>query len=131
MAGAGFKSLLLICLLNLTLTTKLASHTLQFALKYHVFLNSLWAQIRDHIHCSLRCGGHILYCSRIRKNVTENTQTDREPTDRESNYRDHSNRQWIVVLSGPVMTIMAEGNMNFIVNISYSKTTSQNIFLNK
>ena len=31
-AGAGFKGPLLICLLNLTLTTKLASHTLQFAM---------------------------------------------------------------------------------------------------
>ena len=30
-AGAGFKGPLLICLLNLTLTAKLASHTLQFA----------------------------------------------------------------------------------------------------
>ena len=31
---AGF-----ICLLNLTLNEKLASYTLQFVLKYHVFLN--------------------------------------------------------------------------------------------
>ena len=32
-AGAGFKGLLLICLINLTLTAKLASHTSQFAVR--------------------------------------------------------------------------------------------------
>ena len=37
-AGAGFRGPLLICLLNLTLNEKLASHTLQFVSKYHVFL---------------------------------------------------------------------------------------------
>ena len=37
-------------------------------------------QTRDHIHCSSQCGGHILYCSRIIKNVTENREqkTDRQ-----------------------------------------------------
>ena len=38
-AGASFRGPLLICLLNLTLNEKSASHTLQFALKDHVFLN--------------------------------------------------------------------------------------------
>merc|ERR1711867_119823 len=51
-AGAGFRGPLLICLLNLTLNEKSASHILQFVSKYHVFLNSLWAQIWDHTHCS-------------------------------------------------------------------------------
>ena len=37
-AGAGFRGPLLICLLNLTLTVKSASHTLQFVLKDYVFL---------------------------------------------------------------------------------------------
>ena len=37
-AGDGFRGPLLICLLNLTLNKKSASHTLQFASKYHVFL---------------------------------------------------------------------------------------------
>ena len=32
-AGAGFKGLLLICLINLTLTAKSASHTSQFAVR--------------------------------------------------------------------------------------------------
>ena len=49
-AGAAFRSPLLKCLLNLTLNKKSSSHTLQFASKYHVFLNSLWAQIWDHTH---------------------------------------------------------------------------------
>ena len=39
MAGAGFRGPLLICPLNLTLNKKSASHSLQFATKYHVFLN--------------------------------------------------------------------------------------------
>ena len=38
MAGAGFRGPLLICLLNLTLTVKSASHTSQFVLKEYVFV---------------------------------------------------------------------------------------------
>ena len=57
-----------IYVLELTLTANSGSHTSQFG-----------------------SGSHILYCSRIRKNVTENRQTDREQTDSESNYRSHSN----------------------------------------
>ena len=38
-AGAGFRGPLLVCLLNLTTNEKSASHTLQFASKYYVFLN--------------------------------------------------------------------------------------------
>ena len=41
-------------------------------------------QTRDHIHCSLVCSGHILYCSKIRKNVTENRQTDQQTDNRQS-----------------------------------------------
>ena len=37
---------LLICLLNFTLKQKSSWHSLQFALKYHVSLDSLWLQIR-------------------------------------------------------------------------------------
>ena len=43
---------LLICLLNFTLKEKSSCHSLQFALKYHVFLDSLWPQIREHTHRS-------------------------------------------------------------------------------
>ena len=49
-AGAGFGGQLLICLLNLTLNKILALHLLQFPWKYHVFLDSLRPQIRDHTH---------------------------------------------------------------------------------
>ena len=90
-AGASFRGLLIICLLNLTLNEKSASHALQFALKYHVFLNQPSAQTWDHIHHSLRCSSHILYCSRIRKKC-DREQTDRQTENRESNYRGHSNR---------------------------------------
>jgi len=104
-AGAGFRGLLLIYLLNLTINKKLASQTLHFASKYQVFLNQLSAQTRDHIHRSSRYGGHILYCSRIRKNVTENgEQMDRQKDNRESNYRGQSNHRWIVGLSGPILS---------------------------
>ncbi len=49
-AGAGFGGPLLIYLLYLTHNKKLSSHSLQFLLKYHVFLYLLRAQIRDHTH---------------------------------------------------------------------------------
>ena len=49
-AGAGFGGPLLICLLNLTLNKKSSLHSLQFMSKYHVFLDSLWLQIREHTH---------------------------------------------------------------------------------
>ena len=51
-AGASFRGPLQMYILNLTLNEKLASHILQFASKYHVFLNSLWPQIREHTHRS-------------------------------------------------------------------------------
>ena len=79
-AGASFGGPLLICLFKLTLCANSGSHTLQ-----------------------LECSSHILYCSRIRKNVTENKeQTDRLTDNRESNYRGHSIDQWIIGLSGPI-----------------------------
>ena len=51
-------------------------------------------------------GGLISYCSRIRKNITyrirKNVTENRQRTEnRESNYRGHSNRQWIIGLKGP------------------------------
>ena len=49
-------------------------------------------------------GGLILYWSRIRKFITHREQTEnREQTDREFNYRGHSNPRWIVGLSGPIL----------------------------
>ena len=49
-AGAGFGGPLLLCLLNLTLNEKSSLHSLQFASKYHVSLDSLWQQIREHTY---------------------------------------------------------------------------------
>ena len=42
--------LLQICRLNLTLNEKLSLHSLQFALKYHVSLDSLRPQIQEHTY---------------------------------------------------------------------------------
>ena len=81
----------LMCLVNLTLTTKSASHTSQFV---------------------RQCGGHILYCSRIRKNVT-----DRQTENRQTNYRGHSNPRWIAGLSGPIIIIVLSLVLYIPVNI--------------
>ena len=48
MAGAGFGGPLLICLLKFTLNEKSLAHSLQFGMKYHVYSDSLQAQIREH-----------------------------------------------------------------------------------
>ena len=47
-AGASFGGPLLICLLKFTLNEKLLAHSLQFGTKYHVYSDSLWAQITEH-----------------------------------------------------------------------------------
>ena len=44
---------------------------------------------------------HILYCSRIEKILRE------QRTDKETNYRGHSNPQWIVGLSEPIALILS------------------------
>ena len=51
------------CLLNLTLNKESVSHSLQFVSKYHVFLDSLRAQIRDHTHRNW--GPAALYCTGV------------------------------------------------------------------
>ena len=79
---------LLICLLNLTLNKESLLNTLQFV-----------------------CDGHISHCSRIRKNVTENTPTQNPQTDRESNYRGYFNRRWIDGLSGPTEKVNTETSL--------------------
>ena len=47
-AGTGFGDPLLICLLKFTLNEKSLAHSLQFGTKYHVYSDSLWAQITEH-----------------------------------------------------------------------------------
>ena len=75
-AGAGIRGPLLICLLNLTLNAKLSSYSSQFKLKYHILLNSLWVQIRDHIYRSL--GLAAIYYTTVRLEKSNREQTDRE-----------------------------------------------------
>ena len=88
MAGAGFRGPLLICLLNLTLNKKSVSDSLQFASKYHVFLDSLWPQIRDHTHHNL--GQAAIYYTGVEFKKMQ--YTHREQTEnRENNYRGPSN----------------------------------------
>ena len=74
MAGAGFRGPLLICLLNLTLiviTFIAVCVEVSCLLKFTTGTN-----LGSH-KSQFGCGGHILYCSRIRKNVTENGQTEK------------------------------------------------------
>ena len=63
MAGAGFGGPLLICLLNLTLNQKMLAHSLQLVSKYHVSLDSLQPQIREHTHRNLVMAA--LYYTRV------------------------------------------------------------------
>ena len=86
-AGAGFRVRLLICLLNLTLNEKSSLHSLQFASKYHVSLDSLQPQIREQTHGNLVTAA--LYYTGVE--LEKIYETHREQTDRESNYRGHSN----------------------------------------
>ena len=81
MAGADFRGLLLICLLILTLNKKSVSHSLQFSSMYHVFLDSLWPQIRDHTPCNLGPAALYYTAVELEKNVTHRQRTDRQRTE--------------------------------------------------
>ena len=59
-AGAGFGGPLLIYLLKFTLNEKLLAHSLQFGTKYHVYSDSLWAQITEHMEYNYVTAA--LYC---------------------------------------------------------------------
>ena len=72
-AGAHFRGLLLICLLNWTLNKKLSSHSLQFASKYHVFLDSLQVQIREHIHHSSNPANYHVFLDSLWLQIREHT----------------------------------------------------------
>ena len=73
MAGASFGGLLLICLLNLTLNEKSSAHSLQFVSKYHVSLDSLWPQIREHTHHSSGLAKYHVSLDSLRVQITEHT----------------------------------------------------------
>ena len=68
---AGFSGLLQICLLNLTLNEKLSLHSLQFVLKYHAFLDSLWVQIWKHTHRNSGLANYHVFLDSLRSQIQE------------------------------------------------------------
>ena len=91
MAGASFGGPLLIRLLKFTLKEKLLAHSLQFRTKFHVYSDSLRAQITEHTEYNYVTAA--LYCvgEELEKIMRTNRQTENRQTDREFNYRGHSN----------------------------------------
>ena len=91
MAGAGFGGSLLICLLKVSLNKKSLAHSLQFGTKYHVYSDSIRAQITEHTEYNYVTAA--LYCvgEELENLMRTNKQIDRQRTDREFNYRGHSN----------------------------------------
>ena len=83
MAGAGFGGPLLIRLLKFTLNKKLLAHLLQFGTKYHVYSDSLLAQITEHTEYNYVTAA--LYCvgEELENLMRTNKQTDTQRTNRE------------------------------------------------
>ena len=79
MAGASFGDRLQICLLNLILNGKLSSHSLQFVSKYHVFLDSLQAQIWEHTHYSLGPVKYHVFLDLLWPQIREHTHHSSGP----------------------------------------------------
>ena len=74
MAGAGFGGPLLICLLKFTLKEKSLPHSLQFGTKYHVYSDSLQAQITEHTEYNYMTAA--LYC--VGEELENLMRTDRQ-----------------------------------------------------
>ena len=79
-AGAGFGGLLLICLLNFTLNEKSLARSLQLGTKYHVYSDSLRAQITEHTEYNYVTVA--LYC--VGEELENLMRTDRQRTDRQT-----------------------------------------------
>ena len=77
MAGAGFGGPLLICLLKFTLNEKSLAHSLQFGTKYHVYSDSLRAQITNHTEYNYVMA--VLYC--VGEELENLMRTDKQRTD--------------------------------------------------
>ena len=77
-ARAGFGGPLLICLLKFTLNKKSLVHSLQFGTKYHVYSDSLRAQITEHTEYNYVTVA--LYCvgEELEKMMRTNKQIDRK-----------------------------------------------------
>ena len=88
---AGFGGPLLIGFLKFTPNEKSFGHSLQFRTKYHVYSDSLRAQITEHTEYNYVTAA--LYCvgEELENLMRTNKQIDRQRTDREFNYRGHSN----------------------------------------
>ena len=87
---------------------------LQFASKYYVSLDSLPPIYRANT-LQFRDGGLILCWRRTRKFLTYREHTEnRQRTDRESNYRGHSNRRLIVGYAGQYFCHFVTTNKNFM-----------------
>ena len=100
MAGAGFRDLLLICLLNLTqqkiVITFITVHVEVSCLLRYTPATNLGAHTSQ-----FGDGGHILYWSRIRKNVTY-TQRTEKPQRTENSITEATLVLWITGLRGPI-----------------------------
>merc|ERR1712115_35996 len=79
-AGAGFGGPLLICLLKFTLNEKSLAHSLQFGTKYHVYSDSLRAQITEHTEYNYVMAA--LFC--VGEELEDLMRTDREQIDRQT-----------------------------------------------
>ena len=80
-AGAGFGGPLLICLLKFTLNKKSLAHSLQFGTKYHVYSDSLWAQITEHMEYNYVMAALHYVGEELENLMRTNKQTDREHTE--------------------------------------------------
>merc|ERR1712115_667583 len=90
-AGAGFGGPLLICLLKFTLNEKSLAHSLQFGTKYHVYSDSLRAQNMEHTEYNYVTAALYFVGEELENLMRTNKKIDRQRTDREFNYRGHSN----------------------------------------
>ena len=80
MTGANFRGLLLICLSNITVTTKSASHTLQFALKDYVLLP--WLSLQNQLTYITVRGVVAIYYTAVGLEKFNREPTDREHTEK-------------------------------------------------
>ena len=86
MVEAGIGGLPLICLLKFTLNEKSLAHSLQFGTKYHVYSDSLRAQITEHteynyVTAALYCVGEELEHLVRTNRQTENRHTENSITE--------------------------------------------------
>ena len=94
MAGAGFGGPLLICLLKFTLNEKLLAHSLQFGTKYHVYSDSLRAQITEHTEYNYVTAA--LYC--VGEELENLMRTDRQRTNKQTNKQTENSKPEAILI---------------------------------